>query len=228
MSSTTFKAQVIAEVAIFAALSAALYTIRPVSLPYGGSITIGSFVPVFWLSLRRGVKVGMLAGAIFGAVALEIDVLLLPYSPITNPVQVLLEYPFAFGLLGLAGLFRKTPSTVRAVYAQIDEIKTRLSDKLGARPQENADFLELGRRVSAVENQLMSVKAMLGVGVAIVFKFLAHFLAGIFFWYWSVPPGWNVVVYSAVYNGSFLTGEFIISAFLIYLLVVKGTVKIYL
>lgn len=228
MSKPKFEAQVIAEVAVFAALSAVLYAIRPFSLPYGGSITAGSMVPIFWLSLRRGVKVGMFVGAIFGAVALEIDVLLLPYSPITNPVQVLVEYPLAFGLLGLVGLFRNPPSSVQAIRAQIDEIKSRVIDKLKASPEEMAGFSELSRRVNTVENDLMSVKALVGAGTAILLRFFVHFFAGIFFWWWSVPSGWNVVAWSAVYNGSFLTGEFIISAFLVYLLVRKGTLKMYL
>jgi len=228
MSKPKFEAQVIAEVAVFAALSAVLYAIRPFSLPYGGSITTGSMVPIFWLSLRRGVKVGMFVGAIFGAVALEIDVLLLPYSPITNPVQVLVEYPLAFGLLGLVGLFRNPPSSVQAIRAQIDKIKARHIDKLEANPEETADFSELSRRVNTVENELMSVKALVGVGTAILLRFFVHFFAGIFFWWWSVPSGWNVAAWSAVYNGSFLTGEFIISAFLVYLLVRKGTLKMYL
>jgi thiamine transporter len=184
MSEPKFEPKVLAEIAIFAALSAALYTIRPFSLPYGGAITAGSMVPILWLSLRRGARIGMFAGAIFGAVALEIDVLLLPYSPITNPVQVLFEYPFAFGLIGAAGLFRGNPTS--------------------------------------------TLQALIGTGVAILLRFFVHFTAGILFWWWSVPEGWNIVAWSAVYNGSFLSGEFIISAILIYLLVRRGTLKMYL
>jgi thiamine transporter len=225
MSKTKFEAKVIAEVATFAALSSALYAIRPFQLPYGGAITAGSMVPILWLSLRRGVKVGMFAGAIFGVVALEIDVLLLPYSPITNPVQVLLEYPLAFGLIGVAGFFRNPPSTMQALREQVDKIKTRMVDKKKASPE---DISELSHRVAMVENEFMSVQALVGTGIALLLRFFVHFYAGIFFWWWSVPPGWNVAAWSAVYNGSFLTGEFIISAILIYLLVRKGTLKMYL
>jgi thiamine transporter len=179
-SKTTFlQTRILAEITVFAALSGGLYTIRPYSLPYGGSITLGSMVPVMWLALRRGVRVGLVAGAIFGLIALPIDVILLPYSPITNPVQVVLEYPIAFGVLGLAGIFRKR-STVFAI---------------------------------------------VGVGISIFIKFLLHFIAGIVFWAWSVPTGWNPAVWSAVYNGSFLLPEFIISAILMYILVKKGTLE---
>ncbi|UCE96605.1 MAG: energy-coupled thiamine transporter ThiT [Candidatus Bathyarchaeota archaeon] len=106
---SNFETKVLAEIVVFAALSAVLYVVRPYSNPYGGSITLGSMVPVMWLSLRRGVRFGLVAGVIFGLLALPIDVILLPYSPIMNPVQAILEYPIAFGVLGLAGIFhRKT------------------------------------------------------------------------------------------------------------------------
>lgn len=178
-SRTNFEAKVLAEVIVFAALSAALYTIRPFSLPYGGSITLGSMVPVMWLSLRRGVRVGFFAGGIFGLAALIIDVMLLPYSPITNPVQVVLEYPIAFGVLGLAGMFHNRSTTL----------------------------------------------AIIGVALSILVKFLLHFIAGIVFWAYTVPEGWNPVAWSAVYNGSFLLVEFIICAILMYILVKKKTLE---
>jgi len=176
---TSFETKVLAEIVVFASLSAALYTMRPFSLPYGGSVTLGSMVPVMWLALRRGVRVGFIAGAIFGSAALIIDVLLLPYSPITNPLQVFIEYPIAFGVLGLAGLFRKRSVTF----------------------------------------------AIVGVGIGVFVKFLLHFIAGIVFWYYTVPEGWNVAVYSAVYNGSFLLPEFVINAILIFILVKKKTLE---
>jgi thiamine transporter len=178
-SGTHFEAKVLAEIIVFATLSAALYTIRPFSLPYGGSITLGSMVPVMWLSLRRGVRVGFFAGVIFGLAALIIDVILLPYSPITNPIQVVLEYPIAFGVLGLAGMFHSRSTTL----------------------------------------------AIIGVALSIFVKFLCHFIAGIVFWAYTVPEGWNPVAWSAVYNGSFLLVEFIICAILMYILVKKKTLE---
>jgi thiamine transporter len=105
------QTKVLAEIIVFAALSAVLYVFRPFSMPYGGSVTLGSMVPVLWLSLRRGVYPGLVAGAIFGILALPIDIALLPYSPIATPLQAVLEYPIAFAVLGLAGIFHKKPVT---------------------------------------------------------------------------------------------------------------------
>lgn len=176
-----FQTKIFAEIIVFAALSAVLYIIRPFSLPYGGSITLGSMVPVLWLSMRRGVYVGFVAGAIFGVLALLIDVMLLPYSPIANPLQIFLEYPLAFGVLGLAGVFHK----------------------------KNVGF------------------AIAGVAISVFVKFLIHYLVGAFIWVYvyEFPPEWGQYLWPAIYNGSFLAVEFIISAILMAILVKKGTLE---
>ncbi len=91
-----------------AALSATLYLIRPFSLPFGGAVTLGSMVPVMWLSMRRGIVPGIVTGVIFGILAFFIDIVLLGASMIiATPFQAILEYPVAFGVIGLTGIFRK-------------------------------------------------------------------------------------------------------------------------
>jgi len=84
-------------------LATALSFIIIYTLPQGGSITAGSMVPILWLALRRGPKIGLFAGAVYGVVQL----IVMPYA--YNPAQVLFDYPFAFGCLGLAGFFQKWP-----------------------------------------------------------------------------------------------------------------------
>jgi thiamine transporter len=89
-----FETRVLTEIVVLAALSAVLYalTLPFLTLPYGGSVTAGCMVPVIWLSFRRGTKIGVVGGMVFGLVALVVDVIRLPYSPILHPAQVLLEY----------------------------------------------------------------------------------------------------------------------------------------
>lgn len=99
MSST----KTIAEVVVFAALATALSQVKVFSFPEGGSITAGSMVPILWLSIRRGPKIGLFTATVYGIVQLAIE----PY--IYHPAQVLLDYPIAFGMLGLAGFFQKRP-----------------------------------------------------------------------------------------------------------------------
>jgi thiamine transporter len=99
--------KVLAEMSIFVALATALSFIVVYTLPQGGSITAASMVPIIWLALRRGPKVGIIAGVLYGLIQFA----LLPFiAPVPYAVvQVLLDYPLAFGILGLAGFFQKYP-----------------------------------------------------------------------------------------------------------------------
>ena len=97
------KTQILAEIAIFTALGTALSLITVFRLPNGGSITMGAMVPMLWLALRRGPKIGITIGIIYGLVQLA------TIPKIYYPTQALLDYPLAFGCLGLAGLFKNHP-----------------------------------------------------------------------------------------------------------------------
>jgi thiamine transporter len=100
--------RIFAEMIVFIALAEALYIVSKLylpflSLPEGGSITLGSMVPLIWFALRRGLRWGVEAGTVYGLVHIAL------FGQIYYPAQVLLDYPLAFGALGLAGAFRKKP-----------------------------------------------------------------------------------------------------------------------
>jgi len=101
---SNFSTKILSEIITFAALATVLSLITFTLLPEGGSVTAGSMVPILWLALRRGPKIGLFTGAVYGVIQLVI----LPYA--YNPLQVLVDYPFAFGCLGLAGFFKKWPT----------------------------------------------------------------------------------------------------------------------
>ena len=103
MSNRNFDTRVLAEIAIAIALATVLSYIKIFSMPYGGSVTLGSMVPILLISFRRDVKVGVTTGVIYGLVQMFLD------GWFYSPVGMLLDYPLAFGVLGLAGLFKKQP-----------------------------------------------------------------------------------------------------------------------
>lgn len=100
---TSVRTRQLVESGIAVALAAALGLVKVYQLPQGGSITAGSMVPLFYLSLRWGARTGMVAGALLGLVNFALE------PVFVHPVQFLLDYPVAFGALGLAGLFRGLP-----------------------------------------------------------------------------------------------------------------------
>lgn len=106
----TRETRILAELSVFVAIAAVLHFLSRELLPFlhlpeGGTITVGSMVPLLWFAMRRGTRWGVEAGIVFGLVDLA-----LPGSYfISNPFEILLDYPMAFGALGLAGAFRTRP-----------------------------------------------------------------------------------------------------------------------
>jgi thiamine transporter len=106
VSKLSSNTRILAEGSIIIALTVVLKDVLPpvFRLPQGGSVSLAGMVPLLWFSLRRGLRAGLEASAIYGLINMA-----LPGSFIVDPVQALLDYPIAFGALGLAGLFRKYP-----------------------------------------------------------------------------------------------------------------------
>lgn len=100
------ETKILTELIAMVALAGVLHYVSgflPLAMPEGGRVTLAGMVPVLFVAVRRGPRVGILAGIALGLVVLVEE----PF--IYHPVQVLLDYPLAFGALGLAGFFRKAP-----------------------------------------------------------------------------------------------------------------------
>lgn len=94
----SFSVRMFTEAGMMIALSILLSMIVLYQAPNGGSVSAGSMIPLLIFALRWGVGKGMLVGVMYGV----LDFMLKPYF--YHPLQFLLDYPIAFGLLGLAGL----------------------------------------------------------------------------------------------------------------------------
>ena len=88
---------------VFCAMAVALAMVTAVlkifSFPFGGSITLFSMLFASLAGYFYGPATGILTGAAYGILQLIIE----PY--IYFPIQVLVDYPLAFGALGLSGFF---------------------------------------------------------------------------------------------------------------------------
>ena len=88
----------LAEGGMVLALSSGLSMVKIFSAPYGGSVTAGSMVPLLLFSILRGPEVGVVVAVIYGI----LQFILGPFF--LTPLQFLLDFPLAFGALGLSGL----------------------------------------------------------------------------------------------------------------------------
>lgn len=95
--------QALVEAAVMVALASVLSVIVVYRMPQGGSITPASMVPLLVLALRRGPRLGLMAGAVYGLIQFWLD----PYM--VHWAQFILDYPLAFALLGVAGFFPRWP-----------------------------------------------------------------------------------------------------------------------
>jgi len=92
-----FTALEIVEVGLVVGLALLLSVFKFLPMPQGGSVSL-EMVPIFFIASRRGLKIGIVAGAILGLLKLLVE----PF--IVHPVQLVMDYPLAFALIGLAGL----------------------------------------------------------------------------------------------------------------------------
>lgn len=87
--------------AVAMAMAVVTSFIKFASLPMGGSITLFSMFFICFIGYLYGPKIGIMTGVAYGILQLITG----PY--IYHPIQVLFDYPLAFGALGLAGFFNK-------------------------------------------------------------------------------------------------------------------------
>lgn len=95
----SFDAKALTISSLMIALATGLGQLKLFEMPFGGTVTAFSMLPIalcgYFLGTRRGVIAGICVGLlnlIFG-----------PY--VIHPLQLIIDYPLAFGALGLSGVF---------------------------------------------------------------------------------------------------------------------------
>lgn len=131
-------------------------------MPMGGSITLLSMLFICLIGYWYGPKYGLLTGVAYGVLQFIVD----PYM-LTLP-QVILDYPLAFGALGLSGFFS--------------------GKKYGLQ---------------------------IGYAFGVAGRFVCSLLSGVIFFASYAPEGMNPWAYSALYQGSYLGTEAVITIIII-------------
>ncbi|MDU1312503.1 energy-coupled thiamine transporter ThiT [Clostridium septicum] len=95
------NAKIMTRIGIALALATILNMIKLYVLPNGGgSISLGSMVPIILIAYMYGPQIGLLTGFLFGIISLILN----PY--ILHPIQVLFDYPLPYMAVGFAGYFK--------------------------------------------------------------------------------------------------------------------------
>ncbi len=99
---------------MFSAMAMALATVTSMiklfDAPMGGSVTLCSMLFIVLIGYWYGPKVGILTGVAYGMLQLIID----PY--ILSLPQLIVDYPLAFGALGMSGFFANSKNGLQKGY----------------------------------------------------------------------------------------------------------------
>ncbi|MDE6150352.1 MAG: energy-coupled thiamine transporter ThiT [Ruminococcus sp.] len=103
------KTKIMVEGAIMLALSIVLSFIKFKFLPFGGSITVVSMLPIMLFSIRHGLGWGMFVSVIYSLFQMFIDLGEVMSWGLSVPMLIgclAFDYIIAFSVLGLAGMFK--------------------------------------------------------------------------------------------------------------------------
>ena len=98
------------------ALATVLSIAKIVEMPYGGSVTLASMLPILLVSYRRGVRFGLGAALVFAVIQQLLGLNNLSYVTTWQSVVavILLDYIVAFAVIGLGGVFRVFEKNIKS------------------------------------------------------------------------------------------------------------------
>lgn len=100
--SRTMKTKELVYSAIAIAIAVLLSYVQLLKMPQGGSITLASMLFIVLIGYWFGPVQGIICGVTYGLLQLALG------GYVMHPVQLLLDFPLAFGMLGLSGLVRNS------------------------------------------------------------------------------------------------------------------------
>ncbi len=158
------------ECAIMLALATVLSYFKLIDLPYGGSITLFSMLPMIIVAYRHGALWGFGAGLANGLIQLIFGLSTLSYatSAAAAVAIIMLDYIVAFAVTGLGGIFK--------------------------------GLFKKG-----------STSLAMGTAVACLLRYLCHVISGCTVWAGVSIPDGQAIIYSLVYNATYMLPELIIT-----------------
>lgn len=93
-----FSTNMLAEIGVALALAVILNFLKLWRMPQGGSISL-EMLPILIIAFRWGAGAGLFSGAAYGLLQLMFG------AYIIHPIQLIMDYPLPYMVLGFAGIF---------------------------------------------------------------------------------------------------------------------------
>ena len=105
------KVKILVEGAIMVALAFVLSCIKIIRIPWGGSITLMSMLPIVIFSVKHGIKKGLFVAFAYSLLQFGQGVVVdglfgWGLTPVMLVSCIFLDYIFAYTVIGLAGMFK--------------------------------------------------------------------------------------------------------------------------
>lgn len=163
------KTRFLVQCALALAMAFVLSKIKLFAMPQGGDVTACSMLLLALCGYWFGIKWGAVAGFAYAILSMVLG------GQIYYPMQAVLDYPLAFGLLAaLPALFSK-----------------------------------------------MKFGLQIGYTVGVLGRFICSFLSGFIFFAEYAPAGQSPILYSLIYNASYIVPEMVITLIIISVPAVK-------
>ena len=165
------------ESSLMIALATVLSILKLGEMPYGGSITLASMLPIMIVAYRHGVPTGLVAGLGYAVIQQLLGLKNLSYFTSWQSIVavILLDYVVAFTVAGLGGMFRGKLAPAEAGTAR-------------------RQSLEFG----------------MGAIVVSALRYIMHTISGCTVWAGLSIPTEAALLYSLVYNATYMIPESII------------------
>jgi len=103
------RLRALVETSLLVAIGFVLSYITPFRLPWGGSVTPLSMLPILMIGIRHGIKWGLAGGFVYAGLQMLQQFWPPPTGTVSGYIAVvMLDYVLAFSVLGLSGLFRRS------------------------------------------------------------------------------------------------------------------------
>lgn len=159
------KTRRLIETAVMLALATVLSVLKIAELPYGGSVTFASMLPLAIIAYRYGAGWGLLSGLVYGVIQQLLGLKNLSYFTTWYSIVaiIMLDYLIAFAVIGLCGMFRKLKSQPAGM--------------------------------------------VLGAVFACIVRYICHVASGATVWAGLSIPTKDAMLYSLVYNATYMIPE---------------------
>ncbi len=230
----------IVDAGILLALATILSLVKIFELPFGGSVTLFSMLPIAIYSYRYGVGKGIVMAALYGVIQMLLGLNNFSYVKGFGSyiMLALFDYIIAFGCIGLAGMFKKVKNATAIISSgvlslisvAVFTVTVILASKDAAITEENTTLsADIGNFwwVFATEFGIVLILCIIGLifknkvhrsGIVIasgltvsgILRTICHFISGVTIWR-AYANGLSATLYSLYYNLSYMIPELILT-----------------